>query len=113
MYESWFLCFLFTAENIAQTLRTTVVEWGLPLGISDELPPIVSDNAANMVKAASMLNTSLYFGCFAHTINLAVQTSLKLRSASHLLARIRRIVVFSIEVVLLQLFSRRKQNCWS
>lgn len=54
----------------------------------------MSDNAANMVVAAKESRLSPFVRCFAHTLNLAAQRGLKVRSVSLLLAKIRRIVVF-------------------
>lgn len=58
------------------------------------VPPIVSDNAKNMVKAAELLETSFYLGCSAHTLNLAAQKALQLSCVSNLLAKVKKIVAF-------------------
>ena len=71
-------------------LKETIKEWMLPT--ID--PPIVSDNAAIMVKAADLFNTSFYVPRCAHTLNLAVQKARKVRRVSHVLAKARRIVAF-------------------
>lgn len=57
------------------------------------LPP-VSDNAKNMVKAAELLKTGFYLGCFAHILNLAAQKALQVPCVGNLLAKVRRIVAF-------------------
>lgn len=55
---------------------------------------LVSDNAANMIKAGKLLQCHLHLGCFAHTLNLSVQKALKVDEAAALLSRIRRISTF-------------------
>ena len=57
-------------------------------------PMLVSDNAANMIKAGKLLQCHLHIGCFAHTINLAVQRALKVAEVGSILGRIRRLVSF-------------------
>lgn len=69
-----------------------VKEWGLPT--THGFPPLVTDNAANMVKAGQLLESTFHVGCLAHTINLMVQKSLKVKRVSHVLSKIRRIVGF-------------------
>lgn len=59
-----------TAENVASVLKAAISEWMLPC---PPVPPIVSDIAKNMVKAAELLETSFFLGCFAQTLNLAAQ----------------------------------------
>ena len=54
----------------------------------------VSDNAANMVKAGKLLGCHLHLGCFAHTLNTAVQKALKVDGVASILTRIRRMVSF-------------------
>lgn len=49
---------------------------------------LVNDNASNMLKAGELL------GCNAHTLNIAAQKALKVKSVSNMLAKVRRIVVF-------------------
>ena len=55
---------------------------------------VVSDNAANMVKAGKLLGCHLHLGCFAHTLNIAVQKALKVDGVASILTRIRRMVSF-------------------
>lgn len=80
-----------TAENVASVLKAAITECILPC---PPVPPIVSDNAKNMVKAAELLETCFYLGCFAHTLNLAAQKALQVPCVSNLLAKVRRIVAF-------------------
>ncbi|XP_069109092.1 E3 SUMO-protein ligase ZBED1-like [Argopecten irradians] len=78
-----------TAENIADVIKDALKEWKLPTVLGT--PPLVSDNASNMVKAGKILEC-IHIGCFAHTLNLAAQKALKLKSVSNALARIRAVV---------------------
>lgn len=55
---------------------------------------MVSDNAANMTKAEELLQCELHLGCYAHTLNLAVQKCLGVQSVARILARVKRIVGF-------------------
>ena len=47
-----------TAENICKTLQTAVEEWKLPTKCGQ--PPVISDNAANTMKAAVLFESTLY-----------------------------------------------------
>ncbi|XP_033931523.1 E3 SUMO-protein ligase ZBED1-like [Pseudochaenichthys georgianus] len=62
-----------TSDNIAAGLREAVAAWGL-----DETRQvcITTDNAANMVKAAS-LNEWTRLQCFGHRLHLAVENAVK------------------------------------
>ena len=81
-----------SGENIAQAMREAIEEWKLP--VTNGIPPFVTDNASNMTKACKLLGCQFHVGCFAHTINLAAQKSLKVKRVSHVLAKVRRIVAF-------------------
>ncbi|XP_035442823.2 E3 SUMO-protein ligase ZBED1 [Spodoptera frugiperda] len=61
-----------TAENLAKELKRISDLWE----ITDKIVAATSDNAFN-IKAAIRLNNWKHVACFAHTINLIVQTSLK------------------------------------
>lgn len=78
-----------TAANLADMLSRTIEEWGL----SSKTPAVVTDNAANMVRAVEILQL-MHVGCFAHTLNLASQAGLKVPAVSRLLARVRRVATF-------------------
>ncbi|XP_048730602.2 E3 SUMO-protein ligase ZBED1-like [Ostrea edulis] len=80
-----------TAENVASVIREACKEWKLPSPLGP--PPLVSDNAANMLKAGQIIGC-IHIGGLAHTLNLAAQRSLKVKTVSNLLARIRTIVAF-------------------
>lgn len=64
-------------------------EWGL----NDKVSAIVTDNAANMLRAVGLTET-LHIGYFAHVLNLASQAALKMPAVSRLLGRLRRISAF-------------------
>ncbi|KAL0861646.1 hypothetical protein ABMA27_009140 [Loxostege sticticalis] len=75
-----------TGERIADELRVIFAEWA----ISDKVNFIVTDNAANMRAAARILEIS-HFGCFAHKLNLIVQTALADDAISQTIAKVRHI----------------------
>ena len=52
--------------------------------------PLVRDNASNMIVAAKEFETELHVGCFAHTLNLACGTALKISSVDKLVAFFHR-----------------------
>lgn len=78
-----------TAANLADLLVEAIEEWE----ISDKNPAIVTDNAANIVRAVQLMGRS-HMGCFAHLLNLASQAGLKIPAIARLLGRVRRIVAF-------------------
>ncbi|KAK6183354.1 hypothetical protein SNE40_010854 [Patella caerulea] len=81
-----------TGEHVAEVLNEAVTEWNLQA--IDGAPPLVTDNASNMLKAGKLFETKLHVTCFAHTLNLACQKFLKVKRVSHLLARIRQLVSY-------------------
>lgn len=76
-----------TSDNLSKFLRNTIDEWKL----SDKLVGAVSDNAAN-IKAALVKCNWRYLSCFAHSINLIVQSSLK--CIEPILDKVKEIVRF-------------------
>ena len=66
-----------TSENIKEVL----LKFFESFGILNKVVSITGDNAANMQAAAEKLKIK-YYGCFAHTLNLIVQNSLKLLNLS-------------------------------
>ncbi|WAQ94089.1 ZBED1-like protein [Mya arenaria] len=73
-----------TGVNIAKVIREAITEWGIPIAH----PPLVSDNAANMIVAGRELSSKLHIGCFAHMLNLA---ALKINAVSRILGRVRKL----------------------
>ncbi|CAK1593251.1 unnamed protein product [Parnassius mnemosyne] len=69
-------CFSFsdrhTSENLCQSLQAKIVEWK----IQNKVVAVVSDNAAN-ISADIRMGGWKHIGCFAHSINLVVQSGLK------------------------------------
>lgn len=61
-----------TAENLATELMRITDEWA----ITAKVVCVITDNASNIV-AAIRLNGWKHLPCFAHTLNLVVQDSLK------------------------------------
>ena len=76
-----------TAEHLAMELQKCAAEWGL------KEPTVVSDNAANIIKAVRLLNWKSV-PCLAHTINLAAKTGLRVQQVSKILAKSRDIVAY-------------------
>ncbi|XP_052743491.1 E3 SUMO-protein ligase ZBED1-like [Bicyclus anynana] len=61
-----------TSENLAEQLKTITDAWD----ITDKIVAATSDNAFN-IKGAIRLNKWKQIPCFAHTLNLIVQSALK------------------------------------
>ncbi|CAK1589916.1 unnamed protein product [Parnassius mnemosyne] len=61
-----------TSENLALELKRITDNWE----ITDKIVAAISDNAYN-IKAAIRLNNWKHIPCFAHTLNLIVQSALK------------------------------------
>lgn len=78
-----------TGQNIANVLSQAIIKWGLP-----GHPALVTDNTANMLSVAMELGSNLHLPCYVHTLNLAVQKGIKIKSIDRLLGRIRRVVSF-------------------
>ena len=78
-----------TGANIAAVLTEATEEWCI-----QPHPPLVSDNASNMIVAGKEFETDLHVTCFAHTLNLACGRALKIGSVAKLLAKMRNVVAF-------------------
>lgn len=76
-----------TAENLCSELQRIAREWN----ISNKIVAIASDNAANIL-AAIRLTGWKQVPCFAHTLNLIVQSSLE--TIAELQSKIKKIVEF-------------------
>lgn len=82
-----------TADNLKEQLDSVIKEWRL--NTNTKRLCITSDNASNIVKAISMsFYTLTHVRCFAHTINIAVQKALKVKSVNTCIGHIKRIVGF-------------------
>ncbi|KZS02545.1 Uncharacterized protein APZ42_000377, partial [Daphnia magna] len=80
-----------TAVNLAKELRKIVTEWNL----MNKISAVVTDNAANIVKAVSDINNWRHVPCFAHTLSLAVKDAvLKNKDFKTILTNCRDIVTY-------------------
>ncbi|KAM8733234.1 E3 SUMO-protein ligase ZBED1-like [Acanthopagrus schlegelii] len=77
------------SASLAEMLTNAIDEWEL----MGKDPAIVTDNAANMVRAVEIMGLT-HVGCFAHIINLASQAGLKLPNVARLVGRVRHIAKF-------------------
>ncbi|KAK1906354.1 Zinc finger BED domain containing protein 4 [Dissostichus eleginoides] len=80
-----------TGLNIAEVLKSAVLEWGLD---NNQGIAVVTDNARNMDVAVREAGLSPHIKCFAHTLNLASKAGLNVNRASRLLGRVRRVAAF-------------------
>ena len=62
-----------TAENIAESLQSTLESWGLS---DNQLTGFTNDNGRNIVKAARDMGWQR-LSCFGHNLDLAIMSSLK------------------------------------
>jgi len=76
-----------TAINLSEQIQKTIDEW--QLGGKIELA--VSDNATNIKNALGLLKLK-HLGCFAHTLNLIVQSALTLEN--ELIDKVKTIVTY-------------------
>ncbi|XP_053968597.1 E3 SUMO-protein ligase ZBED1-like [Anastrepha ludens] len=78
-----------TSQNIANSLREVLVEWQ----VIDKVSAIVTDNARNVVKACEILQKR-NVPCFAHCINLIVQSCFSLENIKTIMGKCKSIVSF-------------------
>lgn len=76
-----------TAENIADSIKTTLNEFN----ITNKVVCLVIDNAANMLKAASLLSIK-HLNCFAHTLQLVITDSLATPDVKYIITKAKDIV---------------------
>lgn len=74
-----------TSENIHTALAKMAEEWN----IADKINFVVTDNAANITRAVRDMGWK-HYGCYAHTLNLIIQDTLKILQP--LLEKIKKIV---------------------
>lgn len=98
-----------TSDNIKEKLSDILFDWGIPL---DNVSAIVTDNAANIVKAAKdLFGENRHVGCNAHKINLIVQNSLsRVPSLNMSLSKVKSIVTFVKKSNLASNALREKSN---
>ncbi|CAK1584211.1 unnamed protein product [Parnassius mnemosyne] len=78
-----------TGLNLAEELRNVAQEWN----ILDKVLLAVSDNGANIKSALAQLEWK-HFGCYAHTLNLAVQKVLVSSYIRDLISKVKAIVSY-------------------
>ena len=77
-----------TADNIAQVLRLVAEEWG----IAQKISAVVTDSGANIVAAVRQCNWP-HVHCFAHTLNIIAQNSIRADDRVSLLQKKCRSIV--------------------
>lgn len=78
-----------TSENLAEIMSNLLTEWKI-LG---KISAIVTDNGPNMVKMCDLLGIR-HMPCFAHTLNLTLDDSLKLSQVEDITKKCKVIVTF-------------------
>lgn len=92
-----------TGENIARIITDMKLEFGLQI-----VTAIVTDNAANMLKADTGANLD-HTGCFAHTLQLAVNDGLKHNYIARTIGAARKVVGhFNHSVLATEVYARSK-----
>ncbi|XP_060855262.1 E3 SUMO-protein ligase ZBED1-like [Metopolophium dirhodum] len=79
----------YTSENIATEINLIIKDWD----IVSKVVTIVTDNASSMIKACQILKIR-HLPCFAHTLNLVVQDSLKLKEVDHVIKKCKSLVTY-------------------
>ena len=74
-----------TADNLATEMREVADKWGM------KDPVAVTDNAANVVKGCEV-GEFPHIGCFAHTMNIAVNKALQVNEVKSLIGKCRKLV---------------------
>nr|XP_022907817.1 zinc finger BED domain-containing protein 4-like [Onthophagus taurus] len=81
-----------TSEYISEKILNTCMEWGIE---KEKVSAVVPDNAANMVKAIDIAFTKRkHIPCFAHTLNLVVQTVLQYKYLQEIIMKMKAIVTW-------------------
>lgn len=84
-----------TKENIAEELTRICNEWK----ILHKVVTVVTDNASNMVAAVDLMRLR-HYPCFAHTLNLVVQDSIKNTEEIKLVKeKVKRVVAYFLHSV--------------
>jgi len=97
-----------TANYIIQEIMKCLNEWDIP---KDKIMAVVSDNGANITKAVNdTFGNHRYVPCFAHTINLVVEKSVRTTDTlTDLLSKVRSIVKYFKQSTSLSDELRKKQ----
>uniref|UniRef100_A0A1I8MV64 Uncharacterized protein n=1 Tax=Musca domestica TaxID=7370 RepID=A0A1I8MV64_MUSDO len=84
-------CIEFNERHTAENIKCAIKDVTDDFGISHKISAIVTDNAANVVAAAKLTNWR-WIGCFAHSLNLAVKSSLS--NVSEIITKVRNVVTY-------------------
>lgn len=84
-------CGQYDESHTAQHLQLELFRIGEEWGISEKVFSVTTDNAAN-VKAGVRLTGWGHIGCFAHTLNLVVQSGLEISDIKPLRKKVKGIV---------------------
>lgn len=77
-----------TSQNLSSEISRIITEWG----IEGKIFLAVSDNANNIKNAITKDLGLKHLGCFAHTLNLIVNDSLKVEAIMEIINKIKTIV---------------------
>ncbi|KAL1514400.1 hypothetical protein ABEB36_003661 [Hypothenemus hampei] len=81
-----------TSDYIAEKRLITCVEWEIG---KETVSAVVTDNAANIVKAIDIAFTKRkHIPCFAHTLNLIVQSGLQFKDLQEIITKMRAIITW-------------------
>ncbi|XP_074115784.1 E3 SUMO-protein ligase ZBED1-like [Cotesia typhae] len=81
-----------TSEHISDMLLKTCAEWNID---NDKVSAVVTDNAANMVKAVDLAFGKKHIPCFAHTLNLVAQNAIQqCAGLRNLITKLKEIVTW-------------------
>ncbi|XP_058982655.1 E3 SUMO-protein ligase ZBED1-like [Musca domestica] len=84
-------CIEFNERHTAENIKCAIKDVTDDFGISHKISSILTDNAANVVAAAKLTNWR-WIGCFAHSLNLAVKSSLS--NVSEIITKVRNVVTY-------------------
>ncbi|XP_063931861.1 E3 SUMO-protein ligase ZBED1-like [Zophobas morio] len=77
-----------TSQNLSTELEKIIIKWKM----QGKVALVISDNANNITHAIRDILQLKHFGCFAHSINLVVQNSLKL--VDTVIIKVRNVVSY-------------------
>lgn len=81
-----------TSQYISEMLSRTCEEWGIN---KDNVTAVVTDNAANMVKAIELaFGKKKHIPCFAHTLNLVAEGTMACSEWQHIVSKTKAIVTW-------------------
>lgn len=95
-----------TGENISSEIEQCLKDFNL----TGKTHVMTTDNARSMINATKMAGMSIALGCFAHTLNLAAQKVLNVRSVCNLLAIVRPVITYFRKSYMAKIVLQEKQN---